>query len=390
MFGRFGSCGWAILFLLPLVECRSVQKPAEPKVAWINNMHRLSTAYLELMPLVADGRAFADPALHELIQRGFIQMVQGSAETSHDPLAPSVDPVIAFSAKRFDVEMRQAYSAFSRGDQQWSRYALARAGDYCISCHTRADRGVKDFKLPWQPDLAALNPIQRVEFYLANRQYSSAALEAEKLAADEKSVRQDTRAWQTILEKVMALNVRVKKDPLAARALAERMVENRAAPNFVRRDALAWTSEIKKWQEKPVKYRTDKSKLLAAISLLNNPATPVFDRPHTALIANLRASGLLHEILDNRQSTVYAEALFYAGLAEETLRSINLFGLGQAYFESCVRKIPHTELAERCYARLESSVRASNPFRNSRSNSGTRGARPFPMWSAWRRQARTL
>ena len=343
-----------------IVSCTSQPKSSQVEENWISNMHKLSAAHLRLMPIAADGRKFADPEMRGRIQGSLKQMVEASNAIMNDNRAPDADPIIKFTAAGLAAEVKQAYTAFEVNDLQWSRFALSRTSSYCISCHTRADRGVKDFEIGWTTELSALTPSQSVEFLLANRRYRSAMTAARKLAADGEQVRREPRNWILTIEKVLGMVVRVNKEPAQAEDLVELVVKNKSAPSYIRRDASTWLQDIRSWraEEHAGRRRPD----LKAVAKLVNKAEKSGPHNSAALIQYLRASGMTHELLENTRSSKYGETLLYAGIVADSLRDLNMGYLDQYYYESCILNQPHSELAERCYSRLEASVRISNPF----------------------------
>lgn len=336
--------------------CSAPQKTVTPSAQWYSNMHRLSAAHLALMPYTASSKEFSDPARRAEIEGHLRDLAEASAAITKDEKAPNTDPIIQFSALRLSLEAKQAQRAFQLNDDQWARYALARAGGYCISCHTRADRGAKDYPIAWTPQLGALDLPQKVEFLLANRRYSSALAAAKELAADPVLARDRPRVWIISIEKAMAMVVRVMNDYDQAEKLAQLTVDNRSAPFFMRTDAARWLVDIRAWKKEGKGRKTDR--LARAIALTK----AVQGNARAALVANLRASALLHEELENHQSPRYGEALLQAGQVEQSLGDVNQGFLDQYYFESCIRQTPHSDLAERCYDLLDRSVQASNPF----------------------------
>ncbi|NJL25184.1 MAG: hypothetical protein HC902_08410, partial [Calothrix sp. SM1_5_4] len=162
-------------------------------------------AHLRLTPLSANPKTFAEPARKQEVHMLLREFARAASSIARDDKAPNADPLIEHSAEMFFQEARQALSAYETGDIPWARYSIHRSTGYCISCHTRADRGAKDFTLQWEPKLSALDPAQRIEFLLANRQYSSALARAKELAVDVEFVKKDPRAWIVAIEKVMAM-----------------------------------------------------------------------------------------------------------------------------------------------------------------------------------------
>lgn len=349
---------FSILFFASILSCASQTKSAKVEETWINNMHKLSSAHLRLMPLAADGRRFGDPQSRPQIKTALRQLAEASSAIANDNKAPNADPIIQFTSAEFAAEARQAYTSFEMNDLLWARFALSRTSSFCISCHTRADRGVKDFDVSWTPELSALNPIQKVDFYLANRSYGSALAAAQKLAADTQSVNRDPRAWILSIEKALGMVVRVNKEPDQAESLAQLVAKNKSAPYYLRRDAMAWLEDIREWKRESARPRRE----LRAVVKLIDRAQKMGPHNSAALIQYLRASGMLHELLEKTKSSNYGETLFYAGVVADSLRDLNMGYLDQYYFQSCIYEKPHSELAERCYSRLELSMKNSNPM----------------------------
>ncbi|NJM10022.1 MAG: hypothetical protein HC883_03805 [Bdellovibrionaceae bacterium] len=312
------------------------------------------------MPLVADGKKFADPARRPEIKNELKALAQAATAVANDNKAPNADPIIAFNSMTFANEARQAYASFEQNDLQWARFSLARTSSYCIGCHTRADRGVKDFPMSWNAEFNLLTPAQSVEFLLANRRYKSAVEQAKRLAADQTAASKDPRGWILPIEKTLAMIVRVNKDTLQAEELVKLVASNKSAPAYLRRDAAAWKSDIREWREDERTGRAGRG-LKLAIRLVER-AQNSGPRNSAALIRYLRASGILAEEMEKTQSSRYAETLLYAGMVADALRDLNMGALDQFYYESCINHVPHSEMAEQCFSLLEASVRDANPF----------------------------
>ncbi len=71
----------------------------------------------------------------------------------------------------------------------------------------------------------------------------------------------------------------------------------------------------------------------------------------------LRGLSMLHQILvstlDKAQT---GKALFLAGEAYESIRDLALWSMHENYFETCVRRVPHTTWAMTCFQALQESL----------------------------------
>jgi tetratricopeptide (TPR) repeat protein len=291
-----------------------------------------------------------NPRYAGVLESDLKDFAEMAVAVEQDSNAPKADPVIEFAARNFAADAKQSYSAYKAGDMAWSRFAFQRAGDQCTACHTRADRGARDFPLAWQSDLSALKLPARIHFWLANRQYSKAMAGAEQLASDQKLVAEDSLKWLESLQKVMTMVVRVKADDWYAGKLTQIALNNPAVPFFIRNDLKQWSRDIQTWRSHKSKLPAKQRLQLAQRLMKDGPAS---------FVNNLRASAILHELLENSESAGYLVALQVSGKVSEYLGE---FALAQFYYESCIRALPHSLPAEQCYGHLITSVRKNNPM----------------------------
>ncbi|MGE4131131.1 MAG: hypothetical protein AB7F86_05800 [Bdellovibrionales bacterium] len=348
----------AFIVLSSLISCTSAPKRSTADANWYSRMHKLSETHRHLLPIVASQKKFSDPKYQFEISQDIRLMTEVAEDMTKDPKAPDSDPLIRYTADRFLAELRQANLAFNASDLQWARFSLSRTSQYCISCHTRADRGAKDFPMAWAPQLSTMDTIDLVEYYLANRQYAMAMGEARKLASSQAEPNRAPSDWIQTLGHVMGMIIRVEEDPVQAEKLTELALENKAAPFYVRNELKEWLTDIRTWRREKT-ARTDAKRLAQAKKLVEKGQSPYFRRTQGALVNNLRASGILHTLLENSKSPQYLEALSLSGLVSD---SMNEPFLAQFYYESCIRHLPHSLPAERCFSQLIQSVHEAHPY----------------------------
>lgn len=347
-----------IVLALTLASCETAKKSSTVEEQWINNMHRLSSAQVALIPLVADPQKISDPSRRMAVENALKNMSEGAEKAVTDPKAPNADPIIAFTARRLSEDMKWAFMTFRGGDLQAMRPTVLASVNYCVSCHTRADRGAQNFPISWTPNFGGLNPIRKTEVLLANRQYEDALKSAEHLAVDEVQAKQDPLGWKMALVKTLAMVVRVKADPNLARKLTGMMNSNKGVPRYLKAEIGDWKKAIDGWSKSSSGASETERFTLAKNLIVRNTGYLGDSR----LISLLVASGYLHTILENSNSKNYAEALYYSGLASEGLKSVDGLGLSQAYYASCILQAQHSLTAEKCYGRLESDVSQSGLF----------------------------
>ncbi|MCB0408219.1 MAG: hypothetical protein KDD34_08450, partial [Bdellovibrionales bacterium] len=261
-------------------------------------------------------------------------------------------------SRKFSTDMKDAYAQFEQGNASYARYMVQNTTNYCISCHTRTNEGRTNLNFSNAINMSNFKPLEKAEVYMAVRDFDK-ALQAFDEAAYAKDASLKPQTLELAAEKSLAIAVRVKKDPDLANELVSRMMDSPTAPMYLKLKARHWKSSIKTWKKELKTKPSDmspKQMLKTANNLMNRgwrlESQSLNSR--AGLVEFLRASSLLHDILsDKKNLKVYGEALYAAGLAAESLRQINLWTLHEAYYESCIRFSPYTNLAKRCYLRLE-------------------------------------
>lgn len=349
---------WSVFTLaLLLLGCVSEPKRNSAEPEWYSRMHQISSTYTSVAALTADPISFSHPKNQATLSTGLKDLADLGQATAADPQAPDADPLIGYAAKNFARFSKDAYTAYKSHDFAWTKFAVRRMGDQCIACHTRADRGAKDYPLAWKPQLFNLNRPQRIDFWLSNRQYSLALSESLHLAGDGSEALADPMEWLTTLEKVMTMIVRVERSTRAAEMVTQAAVKNPLVPAYIKTDLQQWNRDIQKWKAQG-KVATENERYKLAQNLVKQqiPAPP---HSHANFVSNLRISSLLHELLENSKFKYYPEVLEASGSNSENLGE---FGLGQFYYESCIREVPHSILAERCFYKLSGSTRNTAPY----------------------------
>jgi hypothetical protein len=350
----------AVLGLSVIVGCAQRETPeqkADNLATWQVRMAQMSQSLAQLMPLVADPEKFNDPDNRPKIKKEILKFSKLSHDISMNK-KPEADPSLDFVSRKFSSDMNEAYAQMERGNASYARYLVQNTTNYCISCHTRTDSGRTNLNFSSSIDMSQFKPLERAEVYMAFRDFDK-ALEAFDQAAYAKDATMKPQTLELAAEKSLAIAVRVKKDPDLANEMVSRILDSRTAPVFLKLKARHWKQSVKQWQQEE-KSKPKKMSPQQMLKSANNLMTRGWRieseaiNSRAGLVEFLRASSLLHDILSDRENIkVYGEALYTAGLVAESLRQINLWTLHEAYYESCIRYSPYTNLAKRCYLRLE-------------------------------------
>ncbi len=352
-----------ILSGLGLLYCTTMNSTTPTAGAsWYNTMHRLSANHAALIPYISDQREFYNPKNLPVLREKTNQMMKAATELTKDREAPNADPLITFTAKEFANEMTFIAETVDNGMLAPAYYGISNVGNYCISCHSRADRGSKNFPLPWATNLSHLTPTQKTLFLLSNRQYESAHQEVEKIINDDKLVLQDPNAWMSVIQKDLAVVVRVQEDLKRAQNIVEQILKNKNLPEYMKYDVKAWARSLKDWKAEKYPSKPGSKNLMFAKRLIDQALSPAYEQGQAGFIIYLRASGILHELLEtSRQSPNYSSILYYAGLTSEALKNVDVWRLGEHYFEVCIENSPYTKMSFDCYKQLERMVLQAHP-----------------------------
>ncbi len=344
-----------IASVLIISSCKSADtKTAVGKEAWTANMHQLSQSVANLIPLAHDPLQFNDPNNREIIHQEVGRLAKFSHDLGTTNTQGIADPAMEYVASRFSADMQEARRQLSIGNPTYSRYIIRNATNYCISCHTQSDRGPKFLGMEADPFYQKLNSLDRTNYLIAVRRFDEAVLEFEKAMNSPDVALWPFPSLESVTLKILAVAVRVKKDPKMAERIITRMVQSKWAPVYLQMSGIKWREGIDEWSRAKTKPKTlgDAKKLISA-AVKKQAESPM---SRAGLIEYLQASGVLHDLLnDKKPGKDYAETLYYAGIASESLRELDLLDTSERYFETCIRHLPHSPQARNCYIRLESA-----------------------------------
>lgn len=339
----------------------------QDRANWQLRMQKLSRSLTELLPLVISKKEFDNPDNYRAIERETKELAELSHDIKATRVKPNGDPGMEFVSRKFFEDMADAHRQLVSGNREYARFVIKNTTSFCISCHTRNEEGRKDLGI----DLASANvsnftTLEKAQYHLAVREFDKALNDFDK-AVNDREAYEDPQGIQLTAERALAVAVRVRRDPALASELVSRIVDSKWAPIYLRLNAREWKVSLKEWEkelkkakakdaQKPEKLLSQAKALLAQGWSHTADALPT----KAGLVDFLRASTLLHDLMGtDTKPDVYGEGLYYAGLAAESLREINLWTLHEAYYESCIRYQPYTNLAKKCYLRLESLLLSS-------------------------------
>ena len=331
---------------------------------WNKKMQEAQGLMMEIIPLAASSRHLDSAEVKKLTEATkklvtFSHTINMSPESKSNPLPPDSDPTLPFVSSLFAREIKRAYATLTEGHVEYARDVLKHATGFCIACHTRNDKGPDFPTLDVSPKIAKLPAIERVEIFAAVRQFDRALEEVESILSDTKQASTRPFEWAKALREGLNLAVRVKHDPDRVLALIERAGKAGKIPDFVQENLSAWRASVVDWKaERPTLQNTEEGMYVEAVRLAEAArAKQKYPLDHSADVLFLRASAAVHDFLgkypDGRKT---AEGLLLAGTIYDILQDRLTSPLPEMYYEACVRQMPHSDVAQKCYRQYEASV----------------------------------
>jgi hypothetical protein len=357
----------ALLLLFPLGGLRASESKATPNTSsvgapWRAQMRAMSEQTLQLINDLLNEPKDESAIKSDKERKARIGRTAGQLAA----LAKALK-----DAKELDIGMRpiwaglvadiqQGSELWKEGHEAYAKTLLIRSTALCAECHTRTSGPSASGRvLP----LDIEDPMLRMNAKAALRDFDAAFQEVQVGIQDVSFREARPFEWERFVRAGLQLSVRAHEDPTEALALTDAVLKLKDLPSLFRRDVLAWQKDLRDWLKSSKKASSGVKKSEAqawkeirelAKSLEQNRQF-VFDR--SVDVGALRLSSMAHQFLRNYgKSSRVPDVLDLQGEAYEILRPYALWDISQSYWSACIRAKPHSEVAQRCYRKLESSI----------------------------------
>lgn len=354
--------GAIFVALATLVNCSSSDKkpgasgPVDK--TWSSSMRGMAENLQKIMPYVFSRDEFNDSKNRDDVHLGIKRFAEGVSEVpKHSGEAMlGKDPLIQFSIVRLNSNAKHALQAFDEGHLEYSRTVLRESMALCFNCHTSQQFGPENnFSNVTIDSKFRMYPTERADFYVATRQFDKAIDVLESVLKSPAQLLDDPHEQVDSLRKYLSLEVRVKNDPNRAASLLESFLAQKNLPYFIAADAEVWLKSLREWQH-------ENNKTQPAIQRANSltkkaKSLQMSGGYQSGFVDYLRVSSILHEGLRSSKDQK-EKAHFYAllGSSYETLTEMGIWDLPEVYYEACIRTLPKSEEAKRCYKEFERSI----------------------------------
>ena len=332
----------------------------QARVEWTAGMRRMASTLENLMPYAFSREEFSNPRNERKVNhliRSFAKNVKGVPRHAGEKLLGE-DPIVKFAIDRLQTNANEAELAYQEGHVEFARNVLRQSMGLCFSCHTASEFGPQNrFSRIKLTSNFRIYPTERVNFYVATRQFNRAIDVLESVLKTPGQMMDDPHEQLQALRQYLALEVRVKKNPARAASLVESFLTQKNLPYFVASDAETWLQSLRRWQrEKP----SEDSRTLFARArglVQKGRELQAGDSYEGGYVDFLRASALLHESLRTSKNPMQKAKIYQLlGSSYNILANSGTWDLPEFYFEACVRSAPKTIIAKVCYRDFERAV----------------------------------
>ena len=327
--------------------------------AWRSKMSELSAAISDAIPYLYPDPAQDPKGLEAKVRRIYEISQQLDVKFDHAQKVGDFDPALPYLAGLLKQDIERAYKGLQDGNPEYAKAVIRSSTTYCIACHTRT-KGGQEFPLltAFQKPLKSASWITRIEFQAASRQFDTVLNEVMTRLGGTGEPGVSPLDLERASRIALSIAIRVKRDPVKARFLAQSILDSKASSFSMKEGAKVWLADISDWQkEKDRKFASDQEMVGAARILVEKARAGQGPVGGHSEVKYLRASVLMHDMLKQYpKSPILPEALYIIGLAYDSLQDLGLWSLHEMYFMACIDKAPHTRLAEQCFKEYEESV----------------------------------
>ena len=355
------------LFLLSLLVSFSLAAETQDRPAeWAAKMQRLSSTFSEMMPELVSSRP-PNKQTRKKLQEGSKliselahQIKMGAAgKGAKSPMPPDADPSLALMSSLFEREVKNASRALESGNIEYGKASLRLVTSYCISCHTRTDQGPQFPALPLNTKMEKLSRMERAQLFAATRQFDRALTEFEGVISDPSIASKRQIEWGRAVRNAFTIAVRVDQNPDRAMKIVSKVESLPSTPVLFRDFFATWKKSIQDWKKETKKNLVLEEEYYSEAKRLAKEAEALQKYPmdHAADVLYLRVTLAAHELLakfpDGKRMS---DTLLLLGNAYDLLDDHLISPLPEMYYETCIRRSPHTATAEQCFQRYEAGV----------------------------------
>ena len=321
-------------------------------------MRKNFISLIELEKLAADSKQFDDPKNYKKIAAALATLEQSTKHITKI-LSQQQKSGLVSIAEIYDDYVGDMAKRFKDGHKGYVRHKVGTVSQLCLSCHTGVATSKQFQDETKSVEAISLTPYQRVHYYAATRQFDLALASMDQIFNQKELGLGELREFTQAVKTALSVVVRVKQSPATGLEVIAKALKKPGVPEFITRDFKQWQKDLKAWKkEKPPSKPTIKDLIASARQLIES-AQKIQEYPtdHSTDVRYLRASNALQQALQLIPNPKQqAEAFYLLGRAYASLRDNLLWNLDQYYYEACIKRLPHSSMAQKCYKTLSSEI----------------------------------
>ena len=237
-------------------------------------------------------------------------------------------------------------------------------GALCVTCHSQLPESVsknafrdnikKEKRERFDSDFSYANYLFLVRRFDEAKKYFEKSIEV-SLSATGKGANQELVAS---LRNIIAIDTKIKFNYNKANAFISKWEKDARLSKDDQKMIHRWSDSLKLWKGfDPANVKSMPEFIEKNLNRLDLKKEIIFTGEED--ITFLISSGvLLNFLVENPETELAPEILYWLSLAEHRLSQTYFFSLGDLYLKDCVRKYPASPYAKKCYQEYADSVEA--------------------------------
>lgn len=244
----------------------------------------------------------------------------------------------------------------------FSQKRLNVIGALCVSCHSQLPESIaknafgneilQEKRERFESDFAYANYLYLVRRFSDSKAYFEKSIN-EALSKSQAASNRDIVA---ALEKMLAIDTKIKFDYIMAAAFLEKWGKDKRLSSSDLKKIQRWAADLKKWKGfDPSSIKSLPAFIAKYLSPLDIKKEIVFSGEDD--VTFIISSGiLLNYLVENPDTQLSPEILYWMSLAEKRMAQTYFFSLGDLYLKDCIRKYPSSPYAKKCYQEYANSI----------------------------------
>lgn len=237
-------------------------------------------------------------------------------------------------------------------------------GALCVTCHSQLPESVsknafreniiREKRERFDSNFSYANYLYLVRRFDESKEYFNKSID-EALSVSGKNINQEVA---TSLRKILSIDTKIQFNYAKTLAFIEKWSKDSRLSLSDRKTVVRWGESLKGWKDFDPKSIKSMPKFIEKhLSPLDLKKEIIFSGEEDVTL--LISSGvLLNYLVENPNSDLAPEILYWLSLSEHRMGQSYFFSLGDLYLKDCIRKYPSSPYAKKCYQEYADSIEA--------------------------------